>query len=145
MSESPELFPVSPGIAINVFYLCPSWHLANVGLPMSQLPTCPTVSSMRTATIPTLFTAWRRGDLKILWPKAGVTRTFTTTVSLDSTFPAEGGYEGVVELSLPGESDPAPHNLQRQVRVYHAWPFQPLDPMSGPRPSSGLPPLLLPP
>lgn len=135
MSEPLELLPVPPGIALDAFHPCPSWHLVNIGLPMSRLPTHPTVRSMRTTTTPALFTAWHRGDLTMLWPKAEVTRTFTTTVSFDSISPAVGRCEGAVELRLQGESDPAPHNLQRQVRVFHAQPFQPRDPGSGPHPA----------
>lgn len=63
-----------------------------------------------------------------------------TTVSLDIS-PVACGCEGVAELSLLGKSDLAPHNLQRQVRVLHARPFQPLDPLLGPE--SGLWPVSL--
>lgn len=37
-----------------------SWHLVNVCLPASHYPTCPSVSSMRAAPVPALFTAWYR-------------------------------------------------------------------------------------
>lgn len=49
LPQNPSLCP--QGMAVNASYLHhPSWHFVNVCLPMSHLPTRPTVSSMGTAT-----------------------------------------------------------------------------------------------